>query len=160
MAFALLSLNLAAAAQTTAVDWPAFLARSDMKWPELPQNYNEAAYTGNGRLGTIFWQDRDGSLGFEISRGDLYDHRRTDRGVGVVVSKARLPNGPLHFTLPGGKPKGNLHLDLWNAEVRGELTNSKGTLRLRTYTHATEPVVVIETDGLAPEIDFRPVPAK
>jgi hypothetical protein len=160
IAFALLSLHLSAVAQTTAVDWPAFLARSDMKWPELPQSYNEAAYTGNGRLGAIFWQDRDGSLGFEISRSDLYDHRRTDGGLGVVYAKYRLPNGLLHFTLPGGKPEGNLHLDLWNAEVRGELKNSKGTLRLRTYTHATEPVLVIETAGLAPEIDFRPVPAK
>jgi len=153
-------ISLVASPQTAAVDWPAFLARSDMQWPELPQDYNEAAYTGNGRLGTIFWQDQDGSLGFEISRSDLYDHRRAEGGLGVVYAKYRLPNGRLHFTLPGAKPKGKLHLDLWNAEVRGELQNSNSTVQLRTYTHATEPVIVIETVGPAPVIDFRPVPAK
>ncbi len=155
-----LTSRLVAGSLPAAIDWPVFLARSDMQWPELPQDYNEAAYTGNGRLGTIFWQDEDGSLGFEIGRSDLYDHRRADGGLGVVYAKYRLPNGRLHFMLPGGKPKGKLHLDLWHAEVRGELQNANSTVQLRTYTHATEPVIVIETVGSAPVIDFRPVPAK
>lgn len=160
LGFGLAVSSLLASPLTAAIDWPTFLARSDMEWPALPQDYNEAAYTGNGRLGTIFWQDGDGSLGFEISRSDLYDHRRVDNNLPVVFAKYRLPNGRLHFTLPGNKPKGQLRLDLWNAEVRGELRNTNGVLQLRTYTHATEPVIVIETIGAAPEIEFRPVPAK
>ncbi len=154
------TLSLMANPQSAAIDWPAFLARSDMQWPELPQDYNEAAYTGNGRLGSIFWQDADGSLGFEISRSDLYDHRRAAGELGVLFAKYRLPNGQLHFTLPGNEPKGELRLDLWNAEVRGALQNTNGAMQLRTYTHATEPVIVIETVGAAPVIDFRSVPAK
>ena len=142
------------------LDWSAFLARSDMEWPGLPQDYNHGAYTGNGRLGANAWQDADGSLGFEISRSDLYDHRRRDGSYGTLFATYRLPNGQLHFTLPGDKPTGKLHLDLWNAEVTGQLENSAGQLTIRTYTHATEPVLVIATAGRVPAIDFRPVPAK
>ena len=142
------------------LNWAAFLGRSDMQWSGLPTDYNHAAYTGNGRLGAIFWQDADGSLGFEVSRSDLYDHRRTDNGYGTLFATYRLPNGQLHFTLPGEKPNGSLHLNLWNAEVTGEMENGTGKMPLRTYTHATEPVLVIETAGSAPVIDFRPVPAK
>ena len=85
------------------LNWAAFLGRSDMQWSGLPTDYNHAAYTGNGRLGAIFWQDADGSLGFEVSRSDLYDHRRTDNGYGTLFATYRLPNGQLHFTLPGEK---------------------------------------------------------
>jgi hypothetical protein len=164
MLLVLLSLLSGGAAEgnrlESAIDWASFLGRSDMQWPELPQDYEHGAYTGNGRLGANCWQDPDGSLGFEISRSDLYDHRRRDKGYSVLFATYRLPNGQLHFTLPGGKPKGRLRLDLWNAEMSGQLENSAGRLALRAYTHATEPVLVIETTGLAPVIDFRPVPAR
>jgi alpha-L-fucosidase 2 len=125
-----------------APDWQEFLAKNDLVWTTMPTSWNDGPFTGNGLLGTIFWQTSTGMY-FEVSRPDVYDHRNTDYV--ILIGRCRLPNG--NFTLRyAGQPVsgGNMRLDLWNAEARGTMTTTAGSINMRTFTHAIDNVMVIE----------------
>jgi alpha-L-fucosidase 2 len=133
------------------IDWQSFLHRNDMVWDQLPNGLTNAPFLGNGDLGTIFWQDADGSLRFEVSREDLYDHRRTSKSLSILQSNERLPNG--HFSLSFGstdpKPTGSMRLDLWNAEVDGELSSASASWHLRAFAPAKSDLIVVSVSGPA-----------
>jgi alpha-L-fucosidase 2 len=149
-----------------AVDWPTFLARNDMVWPTLPDGWDTAPFVGNGRLGAILWQEKDGAFHVEVSRSDLYDHRRLSAGLGVLFEHERLPDG--YFTLafgpPTAVPTGDMRLDLWNAEARGHVTAGSQAYTLRCLAHAGSDVLVLETTGAdgaePPRLEWHPEPAK
>ena len=126
-----------------AINWETFLSRSDLVWTEMPAGWTEGAFTGNGLLGTIFWQ-KDNSLYFEISRTDAYDHRNN---TSIHTGRYRMPNGNFILHYKGNSPKGSMRLDLWNAEVRGAITTSAGKLNFRTFTHASSDVILLEIDS-------------
>ncbi|MEI7954986.1 MAG: Tat pathway signal sequence domain protein, partial [Verrucomicrobiota bacterium] len=76
----------------TQVDWPAFLARQDMVWDSLPNNFDCGAFLGNGMMGATIYQDGDNHLRIEMGRSDVTEHRRDN---------ARLPIGGLVLTSAG-----------------------------------------------------------
>jgi alpha-L-fucosidase 2 len=87
---------------TAAVDWPSFLGRQDLVWEQLPRQWNEGAFTGNGQLGTMFYATPAGDgLVFHLGRADVTDHRKApDRktsmgttGAGVMYDYCRLDIG-------------------------------------------------------------------
>jgi len=142
--------NDAADRTETGIDWSAFLQRNDMVWSSLPNRWDNAPFIGNGNLGTIFWQNAEGVLRFEMSRSDLYDHRRNEGSYKVLFSQCRLPNGNFQLSFGTEKPIGDMRLDLWNAEVRGNLTVGEAKWAFRTYAHAKTNVVIIEVDAVDP----------
>lgn len=148
-----------ATAQVTGVDWPAFLARNDMVWPTLPDRWENAAFVGNGALGTIAWQEDGGPIRFEISRSDLYDHRRIDHPNIVLYTQNRLPNGQVRLDFGKGTT-GQLRLDLWNAELRGTITANGASWAIRAFAPAGADVIAIELTGPAgaapPRFDWTP----
>ncbi len=125
-----------------AVDWPAFLSRNDPVWTALPGSWAAAPFLGNGMLGMMVYRENDRSLRFDLGRGDVQEKRPLD--LDVLFSRARLPIG--HFSLPtNGRIKGcDLRLDLWKAELRGEVTTDEGALHIRAYVHAEQPLIVVE----------------
>ena len=139
------------------VDWPAFLAQHDLVWDRMPADYYEGPFVGNGLLGTILFRDdqQTNTLRFEIGRTDVYDHRtKGSYGVG------RLPIGQLLLTPAGTIQKVSLRNDLWNAEIRGEIVTSSGTLKLRCYVPSGESLIVLNLQGTGAEKSavcrFRP----
>ncbi|HUY86127.1 MAG TPA: hypothetical protein VMU77_03365, partial [Acidimicrobiales bacterium] len=146
------------------IDWAAFLERSDMIWPQLPDNWDNAPFLGNGDLGTIFWQEKDGTFHFEVSRTDLYDHRSTAKPLSVLYGNCRLPNG--HFSLDFGsaKPTGQMRLDLWNAEVRGQLVSGAASWSFRSWAPAQSDLIVVELTShenvTPPQLTWHPDAAK
>ncbi|MDR1341352.1 MAG: hypothetical protein LBK58_15065 [Prevotellaceae bacterium] len=99
------------------IDWQTFLAKQDPVREKLPQKFDHGAFLGNGLLGTTIFQDGQQQIRFEIGRSDVTDHRR-DNG--------RLPVGGLLLKTAGQIRSGTLRTDLWNAEVRGEITTDRG----------------------------------
>jgi hypothetical protein len=88
------------------VDWPAFLSRHDMVWERLPDRFENAAFTGNGQLGAMFFTtDAGRALKWQIGRSD------------VAFNRSRIPIGDLVLTPQGKILGGEMRLDLWNAEV-------------------------------------------
>lgn len=123
------------------VDWSSFLSRSDLIWTHLPSGWKDGAFLGNGLIGTIFWQTSDGSLFFEVSRTDAYDHRNSSS---IYTGRYRMPHGNFRLGFEGEDPIGCLRLDLWNAEVRGQIKTRCGSVRIRALTHAIDDIIFLE----------------
>lgn len=124
------------------VSWPDFLSRNDLVWTEMPTAWSEGAFTGNGIVGSIFWQEEN-SIHFEVSRTDAYDHRN---GTSIYTSRYRLPNGAFKMEYAGEYQKGELRLDLWNAEANGKVVTDAGEIAIRTFTHASDEVILLEVE--------------
>jgi hypothetical protein len=143
---------LRAADITDKTDWPSFLARHDLVWNKLPTKWGEGAFTGNGLLGTMVYLTDDGAaVRFRVGRSDVMIQEK---------QAYRVPIGDLVLVPVGRITGGNFRLDLWNAEVTGTLTTDKGEIAVRAFTHATDPINVIEikpTDGEAKcRWEFKP----
>ena len=125
--------------------WPTFLARHDLLWDRLPTHWYEAPFLGNGMMGTMLLKDSKKGLRLEVHRSDVQDHRNNSYGA-TPYSRPRLPIG--HFTLePVGKIKAlSMRLDLWNAELRGEVTTDAGRIGLHAVVHADEMAIMVQLD--------------
>ncbi len=149
---------------TNTVHWPSFLGRNDMLWSQLPTNWDNAPFVGNGTLGTIFWYNQNkAKWHFEISRGDLYDHRNATNGFSGLHAQCRLPNGHFELGFAGktAKATGNMRLQLWNATVNGKLQLGTDTIKMSCLTLAHTNVIVLQLEGaLIPELQWKPDSAK
>ena len=119
------------------VDWPKYLAQQDLVWNTMPKDYFDGAYVGNGLLGAILFKDdqQPNTLRFEIGRTDVYDHRTTEAS---AYETSRLPIGQLLVKPVGQILKTNIRTDLWNAEIRGELVTTEGTILFRCFVPSAE----------------------
>ncbi len=149
---------LAARAAAGGPDWPDFLARHDLVWPEVPDRWESGAFVGNGRLGAMIYSAASNTLAWELGRSDVVDRR--PGADNPLVNKARLPIGFFQLTPAGRVTNGAARLDLWHAEARGRLETTRGALAWRCFAHATEDVLVIELEATPDEraagFDFLP----
>ncbi|WP_261381507.1 glycosyl hydrolase family 95 catalytic domain-containing protein [Paenibacillus cremeus] len=126
------------------LDWETFLAPNDMEWVVKPVSWDEGAFIGNGLLGAMIYGEENAKkrhvLRFVTGRTDITATRTDKPGF-----PPRVPIGELDLELAGMiyHPT-RLRVDLWNAEVRGLLTTTKGEARLRAFVHSEEPVMAIE----------------
>ncbi|MGA2541733.1 MAG: glycoside hydrolase family 95-like protein [Verrucomicrobiota bacterium] len=131
------------------VDWPAFLARHDMVWTRPPDSWGSGAFMGNGLLGANVFATNTAaaaggpSLHWRIGRSD------------VVMGNNRIPVGELVLKTAGTLQGGHFRLDLWNAELTGEIQTSQGAIKIRSFTHADQMVQVIELQPTAGEKNCR-----
>lgn len=143
-------------------DWPAFMAAQDMRFTRLPRSWQEAPHFGNAMVGSMLHQAGD-ALRLQVFRADVQDHRDDTHGW-PGYSRPRLLVG--HFTLqPAGKPTGCAwRKDLWNAELTGTVTTTKGEIKIRHFVHADDMAIVTEITPSAGEKDcawtWHPAPAK
>jgi hypothetical protein len=151
----LLSLTIGAVAAQPAIqeqiDWPSFLARHDLLWKQIPRNWSEAPFLGNGRLALCMFQEPEqNALRFALDRTDVFDRRDSSWGW-TAYSRARYHVGDFQLH-PVGKITGvDLRQDLWNAELRGTVTTDRGQIELRAIVHSTLPLFIIEVTGSSGE---------
>ena len=131
---------LAANEASCTVDYESFLGRHDMLWDRVPNRWEVAPYTGNGNVGFLFYQ-ADGEAKNVISiyagRHDYYDHRLPHDGKEMLwIYRSRLPLGHFKLTSQGDIQSADLRLSLWNAELTGTITTSKGSYRVHGLTHS------------------------
>lgn len=135
------------------VDWPAFLARQDLVWEQLPRQWNEGAFVGNGQLGVMLYASlSDNRIDFHLGRADITDHRKApDRkssmgvpGAGVMFDFPRLDVGRMALRPAGKILDGTLRQHLWNAEITGIIKTDLGELRLRLLTVRDRMVHIVE----------------
>jgi len=135
-------------APASAINWPRFLSRNDMVWKnKLPDSWDRGIFLGNGCLGTIFWVNEKGAFNFEVSRGDLYDHRNVLAKNTTLYNTERLPNGHFELLLGKDKPKGQMRLDLWNAEATGQIRCDGNDYSISCFTAADRNVIILEVTG-------------
>lgn len=137
------------------VDWPKYLSKHDLVWDEFPKDYFAGAFVGNGLLGTILFKDEldSNTLRFEIGRTDVYDHRTASPS---AYETSRLPIGQLLLKPLGTVKHVKLRNDLWNAEIRGELTTTEGTISFRCFVPSVEELIVVtmKTTGKEAQAKF------
>jgi hypothetical protein len=148
-----------------AVDWPAFLGRHDLVWEQLPRQWNEGAFVGNGQLGMMVYATlKDNRIDFHLGRQDVTDHRKApDRktsmgvaGASVLWDFPRLDLGRMALR-PAGKIKdGTLRQDLWNAEITGTITTDLGELKIRALTLRDRMVQIVQVNSTEKTTDGKP----
>lgn len=129
------------------IDWSSFLSGRDLVWDKIPAVWREGAFIGNGLQGSMIYAEGNGVLQWDVGRSD------------IIADGDRITIG--RFELVGMVPKsGDMRLDLWNAEARGTLCTAGQELNWRSYTHAEQPVTIIELTGISDQhIEFRHAPA-
>jgi hypothetical protein len=113
------------------VDYADFLGRNDLVWDGLPSRWHEGAFVGNGIVGSMIYTGVRG-LGWDVGRTDV-----TDRG-------SRLAIGRFTLVTQGDITGGAMRLKLWDAEAAGIVKTTRGEIRYRSFSHATEPFTVVE----------------
>ncbi|MCY3017522.1 MAG: discoidin domain-containing protein [Planctomycetota bacterium] len=134
------------AAVSSRVDWPEFLKRHDLIWETPPGQFDHGAFLGNGLLGAMIYSDGPNRLRWEMGRSDVTEHRRDNN---------RLPIGGMVLHTAGRIQSGTIRLDLWHAEVRGDLTTDKGTLKFRSLIHTEEMFLLVELETSDGEKDAK-----
>ena len=157
-----------AKAQTAKVDfeWSSMLGQHDPVWKKLPRTWKESPFIGNGEQGSMIYQTSDRVLHWSIGCSAAHDHRPAaeddfeEKNV-AVLNRGRLFIGHLELRSKAGIKGGTARIDLWNAEVAGELDTDGGSVKWRTLTHASHPVTYIEISGgkAVEELGFAYVPA-
>ena len=147
------------------VDWPAFLARQDPVWEELPTQWNEGAFAGNGNMGFVVYANlRENRLVFHLGRADVTDHRKApDRktslgvpGADVFFDFPRLDVGRISLVPSGKILGGTLRQDLWNAEITGVLKTDCGEIRWRAMTIRDQMIHLMEVSSTETSASGKP----
>ncbi|MBB6236786.1 hypothetical protein HDC90_001401 [Pedobacter sp. AK013] len=126
------------------VNWPVFMARQNLKWDNLGKDYYSGIILGNGLLGTNIYKENDSLIRFDIGRSDVVDHReKLMPQAGKLYTQSRLPIG--YFTLKTeGKITGaKIELDIYNAEAKGSIFTTQGTISFTAFVAANQNVISI-----------------
>lgn len=121
-----------------------FHAKQDLIWEILPEYWYESAYMGNGMLGLMIYKEPGQNyIRFETGNCSVHDHKAGSD----LFAIPRLLTG--HFALhpEGTIVNGTMHLDIWNAETKAEITTTKGIIRLHAYVHANDMVMLVQTNA-------------
>ena len=135
------------------IDWSSFMAQHDLIWEELPLQWNEGAFVGNGQVGMMVYATlKDNRIDFHLGRQDVTDHRKApDKkssmgtpGANVMYDFCRLDIGRMALRPAGKIISGTLRQDLWNAEIRGKIITDLGEISFRALTPYGKMVNLIE----------------
>ena len=138
------------------IDWSKFMAQHDMIWEELPLQWNEGVFTGNGQVGMMIYATlKDNRIDFHLGRQDVTDHRKAPHqktsmgaeGVSVMYDFPRLDIGRMAFRPVGKIRSGILRQDVWNAEISGKIITDLGEITFRAFTLRDRMLNLIEVSS-------------
>ncbi|WP_405816883.1 glycoside hydrolase family 95 protein [Streptomyces sp. NBC_01390] len=113
--------------------WSGFLRKQDLLWRRLPTLWHEGPFLGDGRLGSMVYQEPGvNAIRFTVQHGEVQDHRPE---FGSGWGTCRLPVGHLTLDPVGTITAVDWRLSLWNAELTGTISTDKGTLTLAALIH-------------------------
>ena len=149
------------------INWPEFMSQHDLTWEEIPLQWAEGAFVGNGQVGMMIYATlEDNRLDFHVGRMDVTDHRKapnkkTSMGVkgANLLDFSRLDIGRIVLRPAGEITSMKLRQDLWNAEVRGTIYTGLGELTFRAFTPYQKMLHVIEVIS-SEKSDGKSVPYK
>ncbi|MGW1651784.1 glycosyl hydrolase family 95 catalytic domain-containing protein [Streptomyces atratus] len=120
-----------------------------MTWRTLPTGWQQAPFLANGYLGAQLYAGKTANtLKLMLSHSQVQDQRGQWRG-GIGFS--RLPIGYFTLTLAGEITAVDWTLDLYDAELRGTVTTTRGSLAFSA---------LVQNDTSALLISTRPTPGE
>lgn len=134
------------------INWPKFLGQHDLVWEEIPMQWNEGAFTGNGQVGMMIYATMsENRVDFHMGRQDVTDHRgapnkKTSMGVkgAGLYEYSRLDVGRMALYPVGKIKSATIRQDLWNAEIRGTIYTDLGEISFRAFTPYDRMMNIIE----------------
>jgi len=143
------------------IDWPSFLKQHDLHFTQLPTGWKDSPHFGNAILGSMLYV-KDGQFVLEVFRSDVCDHRDESYGW-TAYSRPHLCIGYFVIKTLGAPTACSLNQSLWNAELTGTLTTSKGSFSIHHFVHSEDMTIVTEIspsgDEDFPEWEWHPYPA-
>ena len=148
----ILSVFVCKAQVVSNINWPEFMAQHDLVWEEIPNQWNEGGFVGNGQVGMMIYANLDDNrLDFHVGRQDVTDHRKApDKKTSMGVKGAnlfdysRLDIGSMVLRPVGKILDIKFRQDLWNAEIRGTIIKDLGEITFRAFTPYNRMLNVIE----------------
>lgn len=123
------------------IDWPSFMQKQDLIWNVIPTTWYEAPFLGNGRMGTLIYKQKgENFIRFDVGNSDVHDHRPG----GGLYENPRLLIGQMALHPKGEITGAEMRLDLWNAEARGTIRTTLGTIGFRALVHADNMCLITE----------------
>ncbi|MEU1181190.1 Tat pathway signal sequence domain protein [Streptomyces sp. NPDC005820] len=130
---------------TTDRAWTDFLRGQDLLWTRLPTRWYEGPFLGDGRLGSMVYQEPgENRIRFTVQHARVQDHRPQ---FGSGWGTCRLPVGHLTLEPAGTITAVDWRLSLWNAELTGTVTTTAGTLTLSAFVHDEVLAARVTADG-------------
>jgi hypothetical protein len=130
-------------------------------WRRPPTSWQTAPFLANGFLGVQVYQAPQGNvLKFMLSHSEVQDQRvQWEAAIGL----SRLPIGYLTLTLAGSVTAVDWQLDLWNAELSGTVTTTRGSIGLSALVQGDRGVLLVALRPSAGEEAaawaFQPLPS-
>lgn len=130
-----------------------YMRQHNLVWEQLPMQWNEGAFLGNGRIGMMVYVDSTANaIVFHIGRPDVTDHRKAPgrktsigvKGADKMIDYCRLDVGKIQLCPKGKILSGTFYLDIYHAELTGEVLTDCGPISFLAYTPSTEEVNVVE----------------
>jgi alpha-L-fucosidase 2 len=143
--------NCAIAQVKNTTNMPEFFAKQDPIFTSLTDRWYDGPFVGNGLLGEVAYRENDHAIRFEISRTDVTEHRP---GINPSLGRCRLPIGHFILKTAGTITAIKLRLDIWNAEISGNITTDKGTISLQSLVLATSDIIMIHAKNTEGEKEF------
>ncbi|MFE2932540.1 glycoside hydrolase family 95-like protein [Streptomyces sp. NPDC059278] len=114
-----------------------------MTWRTLPTGWQEAPSLANGYLGAqLYAGTTANTLKLMISHSQVQDQRGQWRG---GIGYSRLPIGYFTLTLAGEITAVDWTLDLYDAELRGTVTTTRGSLAFSALVHNDTGALLVST---------------
>ncbi|MFB7619583.1 glycoside hydrolase family 95-like protein [Kitasatospora sp. NPDC056181] len=141
--------------------WRDFLSTLDPVWQAVPGSFYDGPFLGNGGLAaSVRRTEGDTRLRFVLGDSRVRDHQ--DAG-GPLWGGTRLPIGHLTLRTLGEVTGVDLRLSLWDAELDGTVSTTRGTIALTALVHAERDLLIVRCcprDG-AEQVSwsFTPAPA-
>ena len=142
-------------------DYSGYMKSQSLIWEEMPLQWNEAAFTGNGHVGQMAYVDTtDNSVTLWLGRTDVTDHRGAPdrktsmgvRGKSKFADFTRLDVGKFKIFFADSIVSGKVVQDIYNAEVSMELTTDKGNICMKVFTPYGTDLHILE---LKTDIPYR-----
>ena len=132
------------------IDWPGFMERHDMVWHKLPTVHRDAAWFGNGQLGSYLFKDGEKNrIRLWVFSAGVEERRGFEYGMSQY-SRARLQIGSFYLTTVGNITGGKWRTSLYDGSLTGVITTDKGTIDITHFVHSDDMVMatkITTSDG-------------
>lgn len=146
------------------VDYKAFFGNRNLVFDNIPTTWDQSPYFGNGFVGSMIYRDttKENILKIQLFRTDVQDHRSDSSGW-RAYSRPRLLIGFLNIAFKGKIVKGNFVLNLYKADLTGEIETTRGKVSLHHFNQATKDLILTTVECKGDEsysLSFEPAEAK
>lgn len=128
-------------------DWTNYMRNNRLYWDSLGTDFYDGIIAGNGRVGLNMYRENAKAIRFDIGRSDVTDqrpHYPDSMFTQQLVSHPRLPIGKMVIRTENAITGASIFLDLYNAEARGVVKTTKGTIEVYFLVPKGEEIIHIE----------------